>query len=118
MAHTHGDGTPEHSHGGSARGLGWELIDTIVLCCAVVASAILAELLYKAWRDRQAAARYDLTEQGRAVTEPAPPAPAMTEPGCTHPRCTLEHPHAGPAVLAPLVDMEALKAEVERRNLT
>lgn len=28
-------------------------------------------------------------------------APAMTEPGCQHPQCTLQHPHAGPAVLVP-----------------
>lgn len=26
-------------------------------------------------------------------------APVITEPGCTHPECTLDHPHAGPAVL-------------------
>src|SRR5688572_4350048 len=25
---------------------------------------------------------------------------AMTEPGCTHPDCVLDHPHAGPAILA------------------
>ncbi|MFI6162242.1 hypothetical protein ACIA59_20150 [Micromonospora haikouensis] len=40
----------------------------------------------------------------RAETVPAsgevPQAPVATEPGCTHPDCVLEHPHAGPAVLA------------------
>lgn len=27
--------------------------------------------------------------------------PVTTEPGCQHVDCTLDHPHAGPAVLAP-----------------
>jgi hypothetical protein len=27
-------------------------------------------------------------------------APVNTEPGCQHPECTLEHPHAGPAVVS------------------
>lgn len=98
MTHTHGDDTPEHSHGGSARGVGWELLDSIMLACFVVVAAILAELLYKAWVAHQAGVRYDLTQQGRAATE-APAAPVTTEPGCTHPLCKLEHPHAGPAEL-------------------
>lgn len=29
-----------------------------------------------------------------------PDAPVATEPGCQHPNCTLDHPHAGPAVLS------------------
>ena len=67
MAHTHGDAGPEHSHGGSAQGIGWDLLDSIVLGCAVVIAGILTELLYKSWRDGRV--RYDLTPQGRAFTE-------------------------------------------------
>jgi predicted O-methyltransferase YrrM len=41
---------------------------------------------------------------GRVITSegvtPSPESPVETEPGCLHPECTLDHPHAGPAVLA------------------
>lgn len=32
--------------------------------------------------------------------EEPPAAPVATDPGCSHPECTLDHPHAGPAVLS------------------
>jgi hypothetical protein len=34
------------------------------------------------------------------VTQPLPEGPVPTDPGCTHPDCVLEHPHAGPSILA------------------
>lgn len=74
MTHDHGGSVPaEHSHGGSARGAGWDLIDGIVLGCALGVAGILAELAWKAWREQQRA-RYDLTDLGRAATRPRPPA--------------------------------------------
>lgn len=91
MAHTHG-GPDDHQPHGGAGGLGWDLLDSIMLGCFVVTSAMLAELAVKHWRARRV--RYNLTPAGLAVTEPA-----MTEPGCSHPECKLDHPHAGPAIL-------------------
>lgn len=52
----------------------------------------------------------------RAITgEGVDPAPVETEPGCQHPECVLDHPHAGPAVLAlaePEPDTEVSSREV------
>jgi hypothetical protein len=97
--HTHGDDQGrEHSHGGSAPGLGWDLLDSIVAGAAIACALLLGELAVKAWRERQARVRYDLTPEGLAAAQ-ARQAPAATEPGCTHPLCKLEHPHAGPAIL-------------------
>ncbi len=39
--------------------------------------------------------------------DPILPAPVMTEPGCTHPKCILDHPHVGPAILAPAPESPA-----------
>jgi len=84
MAHTHG-GPDDHQPHGGAGGLGWDLLDSIMLGCFVVTSAMLAELAVKHWRARKV--RYNLTPAGLAVTEPVP---------------------------GPLVDREALKAELDR----
>lgn len=85
--HTHGDTDPGHdSHGGS-RGLGWELIDSIVLGCFVVICGLLAEIAYRHWRARRTGVRFDLTPKGHAAAER----------------------HSGP-----LVDREALAAELAR----
>jgi hypothetical protein len=35
-----------------------------------------------------------------AAKDSKPAAPVSTEPGCSHPDCVLDHPHAGPAILA------------------
>lgn len=69
--HTHGDrAAPDHSHGGSGRGLGWELLDTIVATAAIAIVCILSEILFRAWQERRAQVRYDLTPEGAAATRP------------------------------------------------
>ena len=76
MAHTHGETGPgRESHGGT-HGLGWELLDSIMLGCFMLTAGLLAELAYKRWRaSRLEGVRFDLTPAGRAVTEPAEPTP-------------------------------------------
>lgn len=44
-----------------------------------------------------------ITSEG---VSPSPVAPVSTEPGCQHDGCILDHPHAGPATLAPEPDSE------------
>jgi len=63
---SHGD-DGHHSHGGSG-GLGWDLLDSIMLGCFVVVASIGAELLYRTWRASRAGVRYDLTPAGLAAT--------------------------------------------------
>ena len=41
-----------------------------------------------------------------------PEGPVETQPGCQHPDCTLDHPHAGPAVLKSDPDTEASKEDL------
>jgi hypothetical protein len=68
--HTHGaDGDREHSHGGSAPGLGWDLLDSIVAAAAIACALLLSELAVKAWRERRAGVRYDLTPEGLAAAQ-------------------------------------------------
>lgn len=83
--HTHG---PEH-HGG-ARGLGWEVLDSIMAACFAIAMYLLGEQLWAAYKDRRDRVRYDLTEEGRAAAE---------------------------ASKGPLVDLDKLKEAVERGDL-
>jgi galactose mutarotase-like enzyme len=82
--HTHG---PEH-HGG-ARGLGWEVLDSIMAACFAVVLYLLAEQLWRAYKHR-AEVRYDLTPEGRAAAE---------------------------AQKGPLVDVDKLREAVERGDL-
>lgn len=42
--------------------------------------------------------RHDGRKAGHGMSDDGP---VSTEPGCLHPACVLDHPHAGPAVLAP-----------------
>lgn len=95
MSREHGGTGHTHEPHGGARGLGWDLLDSIMLGCAVVIGWLLAEQFWRARQARKEGVRFDLTDKGRAAAD----APAMTEPGCTHPECKLEHPHAGPAIL-------------------
>lgn len=97
MGHDHGDGSPEHSHGGSAPGLGWTLLDGLMLVCALIVCGLLAEVAWKAWQAKRAGrVRYSLTPEGEAATTPTP---RVGEPG-----------------QPPLVDLEALAADVARRD--
>jgi len=94
VGHTHGDGSPEHSHGGSAPGLGWHLLDVLMLVCAVIVLGLWAEVLWKAWRAQRAEGiRYSLTPEGQAAT-------------------TRKTGEGGP----PLVDLGALAADVAARD--
>lgn len=70
--HAHGDGQPHEHHGGARAGLAFDLLDSIMLGAFVVACGLLAEILWKAWRERRAEVRYDLTPEGLAATEPQP----------------------------------------------
>jgi hypothetical protein len=63
--HTHSGGAEGHETHGGSRGLGWELLDSIMLACFVVLAAILGEQLYRSWRAHRV--RYDLTPEGRAA---------------------------------------------------
>jgi predicted O-methyltransferase YrrM len=47
------------------------------------------------------------------VDVPLPEGPVETEPGCQHPECTLEHPHAGPAVLRSDLEAEWRRVDPE-----
>lgn len=97
MAHSHADGTPEHSHGGSAPGAIWHVIDVLMLVCAVIVAGLWAELLWKAWKAKRAdRVRYSLTPEGQAA---ATPTPRVAEPAP-----------------APLVDLSAVAADVARRD--
>jgi hypothetical protein len=87
MAHTHGGDEEGHDHHGGGRGLAWELLDSIMFGCFLVVAGLLGEQLYKSWRASRV--RYDLTPAGLAATD--------TPTG-------------------PLVDREALKAELDRLN--
>lgn len=88
MAHSHGDGGREHSHGGSAPGLAWHVLDVIMLVCAVIVLGLWAEVLIKAWRAQRAdRIRYSLTPEGEAASAPTS-----------------------------LVDLDALAADVARRD--
>jgi len=42
--------------------------------------------------------------------------PVSTEPGCLHPSCVLDHPHAGPAVLASPLVAGAAKLQAHARG--
>jgi predicted O-methyltransferase YrrM len=42
-----------------------------------------------------------------------PEGPVETEPGCSHPDCTLEHPHAGPAILRSDLEAEWRRVDPE-----
>ena len=70
MAHEHGGTTHDHERHGGARGLGWDLLDSVMLGCAVVIGWLLAEQLWRARRARREGVRFDLTDKGRAVVEP------------------------------------------------
>lgn len=60
--HAH-DGT-EH-HGGAPSWGGWTVLDTIVAFCTAWSLAIIAELVWRAYRDR--GVRYNLTPDGEAA---------------------------------------------------
>lgn len=71
MGHTHGDAAPEHSHGGSAPGLAWHVLDVLMLVCAVIVLGLWAEVLVKAYRQHRAErVRYSLTPEGEAAARP------------------------------------------------
>lgn len=80
--HTHGDGQHHEPHGGARGGLVWELLDSIMLGAFVIVCGLLAEVLLRAWRERQARIRYDLTPAGRAVTDPHTCTTTTTEALC------------------------------------
>lgn len=97
MGHTHGGHSHDSQRHGGAGGLGWELLDSIMLGCAVVVATLLAEMLFQVWRERRTAGvRYDLTPEGAAAATAPPP---RTGEG------------------KPLVDMDALRESVKRRDL-
>lgn len=68
--HAHGDGQPHEHHGGARGGLVFDLLDALMLGAFVVCCGLLAEIAWKSWRAHRV--RYDLTEKGRAATDPQP----------------------------------------------
>lgn len=84
MAHTHGDGDGHQPHGG-AGGLTWQLLDSVMLACAVVIGWLLAEQAWRWWTSRPV--NYTLTPDGLSATEkhdepgPAPSGPDSAAEG-------------------------------------
>lgn len=73
MSTAHGGAEGHHSHGGSG-GLGWNLLDSIMLAASIALACLLVELLIQARRER---VRYNLTPQGQAAaSRPGDPYPA------------------------------------------
>lgn len=111
MTHTHGDSDPGHDRHGGDHGLGWELLDSIMLGCAMLTAGLLAEMLYKRWR--AARVRYDLTPAGLAVTNPHTCSTTTTEALCAACKTEGSPWHK----TRPLIDEEALRAAVARGDL-
>jgi hypothetical protein len=65
--HTHGDGLPHESHGGTRGGWAFEFLDAVMLGAFVIVCGLLAEIGYRAWRARRDTVRYGLTPAGVAA---------------------------------------------------
>lgn len=69
MAHTHGENSGGHESHGGTHGLGWSLLDSLMLFCAMFTIGLLVEMGLRQWRARRLGVRYDLTPAGRAATD-------------------------------------------------